>query len=61
MRSSKYADALLLASGGGQDLWLRTRDEYMRRQQDPFFRMVGRGEDGSRGVRELSGFIHNDQ
>ncbi|EER05343.1 conserved hypothetical protein [Perkinsus marinus ATCC 50983] len=40
MRSSKYADALLLASGGGQDLWLRTRDEYMRRQQDPFFRMV---------------------
>ncbi|KAF4672184.1 protein transport protein S31 [Perkinsus olseni] len=40
MRSGKYADALLLASGGGQDLWLRTRDEYMRRQQDPFFRMV---------------------
>eukprot|EP00397_Hematodinium_sp_SG-2012_P002351 GEMP01002357.1.p1 GENE.GEMP01002357.1~~GEMP01002357.1.p1 ORF type:complete len:1041 (+),score=192.51 GEMP01002357.1:582-3704(+) len=41
LKSSRYADALLLASGGGNDLWKRTRDEYMRIKDDPFLNQIG--------------------
>jgi protein transport protein SEC31 len=41
LKSGRMADALLLASGGGTDLWVRTRDEYLRLQGDPFLKCVG--------------------
>ena len=41
MRCGKFADALLLAASGSPDLWQKTRDEYTRKQKDPFVRKLG--------------------
>lgn len=41
MKSGRYADALFLAATGGPELWKRTRDEYARKQKDPFIKLVG--------------------
>ena len=41
MKCGRYADALFLAAGGGEELWKRTRDEYARKQKDPFIKLVG--------------------
>merc|ERR1719261_757770 len=40
-KSGRMAEALLLASGGGTQLWTRARDEYLRLQGDPFLKLVG--------------------
>ena len=41
MKCGRYADALFLAAGGGDDLWKRTREEYSKKQKDPFIKLVG--------------------
>ena len=41
MRCGRFADALLLAASGNPDLWKKTRDEYTRKQKDPFIRQIG--------------------
>lgn len=41
MRCGKFADALLIAASGNPDLWRKTRDEYTRKQKDPFVRQLG--------------------
>ena len=41
MKCGKYTDALLLAASGDKDLWKSTREEYTRRQRDPFVRQLG--------------------
>jgi protein transport protein SEC31 len=40
-KSGRMAEALLLASGGGTELWTRARDEYLRLQGDSFLTTVG--------------------
>jgi len=40
-QSGRMAEALLLASGGGTDLWTRARDEFLRLQADSFLSTVG--------------------
>lgn len=40
-KSGLMAEALLLASGGGTELWTRARDEYLRLQGDSFLNTVG--------------------
>lgn len=41
MKCGRYADALFLAASGTPELWKQTRDEYARKQKDPFIRLVG--------------------
>lgn len=41
-KSGKMAEALLLASGGGNELWTAARDEYLRLQGDSFLTTVGK-------------------
>jgi protein transport protein SEC31 len=40
-KSGRMAEALLLASGGGTELWMRARDEFLRIQSDPFLSAMG--------------------
>jgi len=40
-KSNRMAEGLLLASGGGTELWTRARDEYLRLLDDPFLSTVG--------------------
>eukprot|EP00928_Gymnodinium_smaydae_P038699 TRINITY_DN26635_c0_g1_i1.p1 TRINITY_DN26635_c0_g1~~TRINITY_DN26635_c0_g1_i1.p1 ORF type:complete len:1161 (+),score=204.92 TRINITY_DN26635_c0_g1_i1:294-3485(+) len=40
-KSGRWAEGLLLASGGGVHLWTRARDEYLRLQGDSFLSAVG--------------------
>jgi protein transport protein SEC31 len=41
-KSGRMAEGLLLASGGGTELWMRAKDEYLRLQGDPFLSAMGR-------------------
>lgn len=41
-KSGRMAEALLLASGGGTELWKRARDEFLRLQGDSFLSTVGK-------------------
>ena len=40
MRAGRLGDALVLASVGGTDLWLRTQAEYMRRSRRQYMSVV---------------------
>ena len=41
MKCGRFADALFIAAAGGPELWNRVREEYSRKQRDPFIRLVG--------------------
>ena len=41
LKCGRFADALFLAASGTPELWKRTREEYTRKQKDPFIRLVG--------------------
>jgi protein transport protein SEC31 len=38
MQSGKFAEALILASTGGDDLWTKTKNAYLKKLNDPFFK-----------------------
>lgn len=41
-KAERYADALLLAASGGNELWLNTRDEYIKKQSRPSSVFLGK-------------------